>query len=380
MTDEARADGTITRWRGGTVLAPDGPREGHDLVARDGRVVGIEPAREASALSTKTARGETSIDAAGRLVAPGFVDLHVHGGGGADLVLDGTPEALATTARHHRAHGTTAFLATLMSAPVDRLIDALGSTREVTRIEGGAEVLGFHLEGPFLSPRRGGAHRPEDLRDPDPALLDRLVEASGGRVRLVTIAPELPGALELIGRLVRDGIVVAIGHTDADERTVRRALDAGATHATHLFNAMRPFHHRDPGATGALLDDARATAELICDGHHLAGAAIRLARRAKGRERIALVTDCMGAAPTEGATIDLFGRTATVRNGAPRFDDGTLAGSVLTMADAVARYRAATGVSLAEAAEAASRVPARVLGLARKGTFEIGADADVVLL
>ncbi|MBE3563867.1 MAG: N-acetylglucosamine-6-phosphate deacetylase [Hydrogenibacillus schlegelii] len=352
---------------------------------------------------------------------PGMIDLHVHGADGAD-VMDGTPEALRTIARALLREGTTAFCATTMSASEERLIRALrnvaaffdaasasaasanfapdaaevgGRTPDAGRQadgrrfpsepEGdfeapGAALLGVHLEGPFLHPARAGAQPVEALRAPSLAAFRRLNEAAGGRIRLITLAPELPGALELIPELVREGVVVSVGHTDADYETVAAAADRGARHVTHVFNAMRPLHHRAPGALGAALVDDRLTVELIADGVHVHPALFRLVFRAKGTEQVVLITDGIRAKGRPDGVYELGGREVTVRCGRATLSDGTLAGSVLRMNEAL-KHLVNAGIPLAAAVRAATLNPARALGLdGERGALLPGRLADVVLL
>ncbi|QZA33683.1 N-acetylglucosamine-6-phosphate deacetylase [Hydrogenibacillus sp. N12] len=343
---------------------------------------------------------------------PGMIDLHVHGADGAD-VMDGTPEALRTIARALLREGTTAFCATTMSASEERLVRALrnvaasfdaasalaasafssqggakadGRTPEAIEQAGdrageaGAALLGVHLEGPFLHPDRAGAQPVEALRAPSLAAFRRLNEAAGGRIRLITLAPELPGALELIPELVRAGVVVSVGHTDADYETVVAAADRGARHVTHVFNAMRPLHHRAPGALGAALVDERLTVELIADGVHVHPALFRLVFRAKGTERVVLITDGIRAKGRPDGVYELGGREVTVRCGRATLADGTLAGSVLRMNEAL-KHLVDAGIPLTEAVRAATLNPARALGLdGERGALLPGRLADVVLL
>jgi N-acetylglucosamine-6-phosphate deacetylase len=242
-------------------------------------------------------------------------------------------------------------------------------------------VLGAHLEGPFLNPKRRGAHPEHLLRDPDRALFDRLLDAAGGALRLLTLAPELPGALELIAAARAAGVAVSIGHTDATYEEALRGIEAGATFGTHLFNGMRPLAQREPGVIGALLRDDRVVAGLIADGVHVHPAVLSLVYRTKGPSRVALVTDAMAAAATALISFTLGRAEVAVRDGACFLPDGTLAGSVLTMNEAVRRMRDLAGVPLADAIEMATATPARVLGMEREiGVLAPGAYADVLTL
>jgi N-acetylglucosamine-6-phosphate deacetylase len=318
------------------------------------------------------AYGLTSPNGRG-IASPGFVDLQVNGFGGVDF-LDADTDAYARAGDCLLETGVTAYLPTLITAPEDRLIAALSEIVEGGR---GPRILGAHVEGPFLSPRRLGTHPPSARRDPDPDLLARLLAA--GPVRLYTLAPELPGALELVDLLVERGIVVSVGHSDANADEANAAFDRGVGTVTHLFNAMRPFNHRDPGVSGVALARQDVVVQIILDGVHLAPDTVRLVWRAAGG-RLALVTDAVAAAGVSGDGSYRLGDVAVeVRDGVVRRDgDGVLAGSVLTMIEAV-RNLHELGVPLEAALTAATAVPARVVG-ADAGLIEVGAPADIVVL
>lgn len=315
-------------------------------------------------------------DVTGAVLVPGFVDLHCHGGAGADFA-EARPDRVATAVAAHRARGTTTMLASLVSAPVQTLCDQLRALAEPV-----AEGLlaGVHLEGPFLAETRRGAHDPTVLRDPSPEAVRALLDAGGSALRMLTLAPERPGALAAIEEASLRGVLVAVGHTDATEAQTRAAITAGARVGTHLFNGMRPLHHREPGPVGALLDDHRLTVELICDGAHLAPTTVRLAARLAGPGRTVLVTDAMSAAGLGDGDYQLGGLAVTVRDGQPRLADGALAGSVLTMDRAFANAVDA-GLSLTDAVAASATTPARLLGLDDQvGALRAGLRADAVLL
>ncbi|MHB8508869.1 MAG: N-acetylglucosamine-6-phosphate deacetylase [Candidatus Dormibacteria bacterium] len=321
-------------------------------------------------------------DLGGAFVAPGFLDLHVHGGGGASL-MSGDPAELREAARFHFRHGTTGLLATAVSTSEMALIatiDAAAGLRGRS-MAGEAEVIGVHLEGPYLNTRRAGAADPEQLRPVDPAETRRLVERATGVVRLVTLAPELPGAVDLARWLRSRGVIVALGHTDATYEEALAAIGSGLSHATHTFNAMPTLHHRHPGAALAALGSPDVTCELIVDGIHLHPAIVTMVHRLKGTAGTVLVTDAIAAAGLgDGAyqlgeqPIQVSGGRATLRG------TDVLAGSTLTM-DGAVRNAMAAGIPLAEALEMASLTPARVLRLDdRKGRIEPGYEADLVVL
>ena len=311
---------------------------------------------------------EVGLGGRGRGIAvPGFVDLHVHGYGGVDFASADTAgyrhatEALLET-------GVTSFQPTFVTAPEEELIASL---REVP-----STVLGCHLEGPFLSPARLGMHPEAARRDPDSALLERLLAA--GPVAHVTLAPELDGALELVDVLQERGVVAACGHTNATAEQAHAAFDRGARHVTHLFNAMRPFEHRDPGIAGAALARNDVTVELILDGNHVADDAVRVVNRA-AHGRVVLVTDAIAAAGVGDGDWHLGAVEVEVRDGVVRRRDGVLAGSVLAMPDAI-RNMMRIGASLEHAVDAATRVPARAARRPHIGTLKPGTPADVVVL
>lgn len=309
------------------------------------------------------------------LVVPGFVDVHCHGGGGASFVTEDV-EVARTAAATHRRHGTTTVVASLVSARIDDLRRQVLVLKEL--VDGG-ELAGVHLEGPWLAPEFKGAHALGLLADPDPAVVGELLEQCGGVIKMVTIAPELPGALETISVLARQGVVVALGHTDADFLTSREAIRAGARGATHLFNAMPPLRHRDPGPVLALWQDQRVVLELILDGVHLQPELAAFVM-ASAPSRVALVTDAMAAAGAADGDYLLGELPVEVRSGVARIaGSDTIAGSTLTL-DRAVRVAVAAGVSLAEAVHAASAVPADYLGLADVGRLRSGGLADVVVM
>lgn len=318
------------------------------------------------------------VDLGSATVTPGFVDLHVHGGGGASFDT-GTADAAYVAAAAHLAHGTTSMAASLVTDTPERMADAV---RELALLVDDGRLAGIHLEGPWLSPRRSGAHQPGALTDPAPAAIEALLTAGSGAVRMVTLAPELPGGVDAVRRLDDAGVLVAIGHTDATYDEARAAIDAGARLGTHLFNAMRPLHHRDPGPVGALLD-APVDVELIADGVHLHPAVLRTVFAAKPG-RCILVTDAMAAAGAPDGDYRLGPMAIEVRDGVARLADGSgggaIAGSTLTM-DAAVRFAVRTaGLPLLDVVHAASTTPAAAWGLTDVGAIEAGRRADLVVL
>jgi N-acetylglucosamine-6-phosphate deacetylase len=320
------------------------------------------------------------VDMPDALVVPGFVDMHVHGGGGATYT-DGNDADIVRAATFHRRHGTTTTLASLVTASPADLLTAVHALAESTRAR---TVAGIHLEGPWLSAARCGAHDPEQMRDPDPAEIDAVLAAGGGAIRMVTLAPERAGSGDAITRFVDAGVVVALGHTDASYEQIRRAVELGATVGTHLFNAMRPLHHREPGPALALLADPRVTVELIADGVHVHPAVLRAVIEAAGADRVALVTDATAAAGLGDGEfrlgtmqIDVVEQVARVRG------TTTIAGSTATMDQlfrAAAGFGSGRDTALAAAVQMTSTTPARALGLDTVGGLRAGSGANLVVL
>ena len=342
--------------------------------------------------STDLPRGARLVELRNKILAPGFIDIHIHGGAGHDL-MEGSNEAVEVIARSIVERGTTSFLPTTLSAPAETLRHSLADLHSVLASWNAAhdgpmaEPLGIHLEGPFISAECRGAHPREDLQIPSNNLLQQFLDAAGGWLRILTLAPELEGALELQQYALRKGMRVALGHSGATCEQALRAIDAGASHAVHVFNAMRPFAHRDPGIVGAVLTDDRVMAEVIADGVHVAAAALRLLVRAKGVDRTVLVTDAVSATGMCPGRYLLGGMEIVLgddpRTGLPccRNREGALAGRVLTQDRAICNMVAMAGVSLQDAVRMATYNPARVLGIEqRKGWLGEGADADLVVL
>jgi N-acetylglucosamine-6-phosphate deacetylase len=329
------------------------------------------------------------VDAGGGYVVPGFVDVHVHGGDGSDF-MDGTPDAVRTVCRFHAAGGTTGLLATTAAAPTAQLRNTLSVLAQVQREgTGGALILGAHLEGPYFSPAKHGCHLPAQIRPPRSEEYEPLLDAYPGLVRWVTLAPEVEGALDLIVTLRGRGIVAAAGHTEAAEPELRQAMAAGLRHATHLYCAMSTIQKDGPRRIPGLLEVALASdalsTEVIADGHHLAPTLLRIAVKAKGPERLLLVTDAMRGAGMPDGTYTFGppdGSLAIVENGVARTPDNTgFASSTVQTCDLVRNMVELAGCSLSEAVQMASRTPAEALGLGhRKGRLRAGYDADVVLM
>jgi N-acetylglucosamine-6-phosphate deacetylase len=347
----------------GRVVTPEG-------VIQDGLV-----RIQADRIEDVTQATTEGADVTAAWVLPGFVDIHVHGGGG-HTFTHGDPEAAREVIAFHRRHGTTTMLASLVTASRQ---DILNHTTALAPIVHSGELAGVHLEGPYLSTARCGAHNPAHLRDPDP---DEIAELTAlGVVRVMTLAPELPGGLPAIEQLRDHGVVAAIGHTDATYDQTLAAIKAGATLATHLFNGMRSVHHRDPGPVIAALEQPTVVCEVVADGVHLHDGMLRHVRAVAGSDRVALITDAMAAAGMPDGEYELGGLPTTVTAGVARLTaSGTIAGSTVTM-EAALRRMIHSGASMVEAARMASTTPADVIGLGDEiGAIIPGLRADLVLL
>ncbi|MFK0151233.1 N-acetylglucosamine-6-phosphate deacetylase [Streptomyces sp. NPDC090493] len=318
------------------------------------------------------------IDLTGHWLLPGFVDLHNHGGGGASF-SSGTAEQVLTGVHTHRTHGTTTLVVSTVTDDMDVLARQAGLLSELAEQ---GEIAGIHFEGPFISPCRKGAHSEALLRHPDPAEVRKLVDAARGHAKMVTLATELPGGIESVRLLAEHGVIAAVGHTDATYEQTLEAIDAGATVATHLYNAMPQIGHRAPGPIAALLEDERVTVELINDGTHLHPAALQLAFHHAGPDRVAFITDAMDAAGFGDGRYQLGPLEVEVTDGVARLaDSGAIAGSTLTLDRALRRAVTVDKLPVEHAVAALSANPARLLGLYdRVGSLEPGKDADLLVL
>jgi N-acetylglucosamine-6-phosphate deacetylase len=349
------------------------------ILIRDGVIELIGP-RQGMSVPPDT----QEISATTLTAVPGFLDIHIHGAGGHD-VMEGSEEALAAVTRTVASHGTTSILATTVTASLDDTYRSIeGITRYIkqqhTTDEPRAEVLGLHFEGPFLSPERRGVHPAEFLLLPSSEVLENLLQASAGNARILTLAPELLGAAPCIEAARSAGLVVAMGHTDATYEQARAAIARGVHHAVHVYNAMRPFSHRDSGVLGAVLTSPEVTAEMIADGVHVEEAAMRLLLQAKGPGCVILVSDGISATGMPDGAYTLGKFQVQVAGGVVRNSEGKLAGSTLTL-DRALRNIVGLGVSMPAALGMLTANPARVLGIEfKKGALRFGADADIVLL
>lgn len=365
--------------RGTARRAPTGPQvlTGANVVLPTGTVKnGQVPVDGKRIASTAPANAEV-IDVSGHWLVPGFVDIHNHGGGGASF--SGTAEDILTAIHTHRLHGTTTLVASTVTDEMDLLVRQAGLLSELAEQ---GDIAGIHFEGPFISPCRKGAHSEELLRDPEPAEVRKLIDAGRGKATMVTLATELPGGIDSVRLLAEHGVIAAIGHTDATYEQTVEAIDAGATVATHLFNAMPTLGHRSPGPIAALLEDERVTVELINDGTHLHPAALELAFHHAGASRVAFITDAMDAAGIGDGRYMLGPLEVEVSEGVARLvEGGSIAGSTLTLDRAFKRAVTVDRLPVEDAVAALSANPARLLGLSdRIGSLEPGKDADLVLL
>jgi len=325
--------------------------------------------------------GTEIIDAGGGFIIPGFIDMHVHGGGGSD-VMDGKHEAVEEVAATHSRFGTTAFLPTTMTMSKDKIIGSLKSINEVfvkgTRT---AEILGIHLEGPYINPEKKGAQKEKDIKRASIKEFLEFNQASGNLIRIVTIAPEMPGMIDFIRWLYKHKIIASVGHSSATYEQVQKGIRAGLSHVTHTFNAMSGLNHHKPGVVGAALSSPELILEMIADGIHVLPVVVKILIQAKGIEKVVLITDAMRATSKPEGIYNLGGQEVTVTKGQVRLKDGTLAGSVLTMDKAVRNMIDMVGVSLKEAIQMATINPAKCLGVEdEKGSLETGKDADIVIL
>lgn len=352
----------MTTIKGGQLATPEGLVVG-DLHFEDG-------------LITSTQGDTRTVDADGLIVAPGLIDIQMNGGFGHDFTQD--PTTIWDVGRRLPELGVTGFVPTIVTSPdgiTDLAIDVAANRRPADYR--GAEVLGLHFEGPWISPEMQGAHNVDHIVGPDPEVAAKW--AGSGTVSIVTLAPERPGAPEVLRRLTGEGVVVSIGHTAADFETATQALEEGATLATHLFNQMTPLHHRDPGAVGAALLGARHCL-LIVDGLHITDGTLEIAWRFLGPDRVILITDAMAALGLGHGTYPLGDGPITVGHDGPRTADGRLAGSIVTLPQAIANLTTSTSANTADAIRCATANPASALGLDDRGTLHSGARADITLL
>ncbi|NOU71852.1 N-acetylglucosamine-6-phosphate deacetylase [Paenibacillus sp. LMG 31458] len=318
------------------------------------------------------------LDGEGKLLIPGMIDVHIHGAKGYDM-MDGTVRSIEVVSETCAATGCTSFLATSVSSKMEDLLRMIDNVKQVAGKERGASIVGIHTEGPYLNIKRKGMQNEAFLRHPDIMEMERVVEQAGSLLKMVTIAPELPGGMELVTYLRERGIIVAIAHSDATYDEATEAFRLGASHITHCFNGMRPIHHRDPGLIVAAFEQPHVSLQAIVDHVHLHPAIIRLMHKIKGAEGMVLITDALHAMGLGDGDYQFGGHAVKVAYGVAQLQDGTLASSTVTMNKAL-RNTVELGISLEDAVTMASRTPADLLGLPQKGRIALGADADMVLL
>ncbi|HUC53466.1 MAG TPA: N-acetylglucosamine-6-phosphate deacetylase [Candidatus Cybelea sp.] len=363
----------------GHALTPTTEIHDAGILIREGTIEAIGPRSG----MTLPASGQ-EIHAAEKTAIPGFIDIHIHGAGGHD-VMEGTSAALRSISRKVSEHGTTSLVATTVTASTDATLRAVEGiagyiARQHETDEPRAEVLGIHFEGPFISQERRGVHPAEWIQLPSAETLSRFLKAAAGNARILTIAPEVPGAASCMDAAREAGLLVSIGHTNATYEQTRAAMARGAHSATHVYNAMRPFSHRDPGVIGAVLTTPDVNAELIADGVHVEEAAMKLLLLAKGAAHVTLVSDGLSATGMPDGKYMLGGFAVTVSGGVCRNADGVLAGSTLTL-DRALRNIVALGISLPDVVRMLTLNPATLLGIEfKKGSLRVGADADILLL
>jgi N-acetylglucosamine-6-phosphate deacetylase len=359
---------------GGRIITPAEIIDDTVVVIENGKIAALEPQRQVAERPPDT----EWIDASGLLVVPGLIDIHVHGGAGCDT-MDATPQAIERMSTFFLQHGVTSYLPTTITNQADAIERALDNVSACMATVRGARPLGVHMEGPYLSHAHPGAQPPDWLCNPDPACYRRWLDT--GLVRSVTLAPELPGALEFIREGVSRGVRFSAGHTGASYAQMQQAVDAGLSLTTHTFNGMPALHHREPGVVGAALSDYRVFCEVIADGIHVHPAVLRLLACAQGVERVVLVTDAMRAAGLADGEYDLGGQMVHVQAGVARTTGGALAGSTLTLDHAVRNMVKLAGLTPIQALTMATMTPAAALGLSdRKGAIRPGADADILLV
>lgn len=354
-------------------LYNDDSNRTYDIYCERGKIRSIKT-------SEKQARNSNMVLASGLTAIPGIIDIHIHGAGGADS-LDGSREAFETISKTLAKSGTTSFITTMIYKPHENNIHLKAAAESVGRISGGAEILGIYIEGPFISKQKRGGIAEDCIIAPSEKVLDDILNISGDHLKLMCLAPEIPGNLKLIKLLRDNNIIAAFGHSDADYEEVKKGFDAGISHVTHFFNAMRPLHHRDPGPIPAILENKNLSVELIADSHHVHPSLINLVRKMKPPGKIVCITDGISGTGLPEGIYTYNNRQYESKNGLASYLDGTFIGSVMSLAEVLKNYMVFTGSSLKEAVDTVSINPARLLGVDdRKGSIESAKDADIVLL
>jgi N-acetylglucosamine-6-phosphate deacetylase len=342
-----------------------------NILIKNGKITDID----SSDFSSK----KNIIDAKGKIIAPGLIDVHIQGAGGADI-LDGTEDALQAISKTLARVGTTAFLGTTVVKPLENNRHLKLANNYIEHGLDGANLLGFHLEGPFINSNKRGGLDPASIYDSSPEKLEEVLKVTEGHLRMMTIAPELPGNLEIIKELRRNNIVAAFAHSEADFEETKIGFDAGLNHVTHIFNAMLPLHHRKPGPLAAIFENKEVSAQIISDGHHLHPAIVKILFKFLGPDRCICITDGVQAIGLPEGNYFYNGREYTSKNGVARYLDGTLIGSAMSLANIALKFWKFTGCSFDEAINSASKNPAVLLGIYdKKGSIDINKDADLIV-
>jgi N-acetylglucosamine-6-phosphate deacetylase len=346
---------------------------GYDILMANGKITCVAPSGDISPEGAW-------IDGTGFIAVPGLIDIHIHGAGGADS-LDGTKKALETISRTLASLGTTSFLSTMVVKPGTRNTH-LQIAGECTGTDlGGAILLGVYVEGPFINEKKRGGILPESITEPSTVILEEILDEAGNALKMMCVAPEILGIDKIIVHLREKGIKVALGHSDADYEETKKGFAMGINHVTHLFNAMRQLHHRDPGPLAAIFEDPGISIELIGDSHHVHPALVRMVWNLKGPRNIASITDGISATGLPDGTYTYNNKKYTSKEGLARYLDGTLIGSTMSLARVAGNFKAFTGCSFREAIDTVTINPANIIGIGnRKGSLDAGKDADIVLM
>lgn len=357
------------------IITPSEVLIGYEVLVKQGKIMKIDLQE-----NMQNIEFDEIIDGKGQYLSPGFIDIHNHGNSGYDF-MDSTIEAIDSIGKYHLQNGVTSYLGTVLTQSYENIVEAVKNIANYENKENSSQILGIHLEGPFFSHSKKGAQPDKFIRDPDIIFIKELIKISDNKLKMVSIAPEKDGALELIRYLKEKNVAVSMAHSNATYEEAMNGINNGVTISTHLYNGMRSFNHREPGIVGASLTDDRVCCELICDRIHLHDAAIKLALKAKGTDKAVLVSDAMRAAGLKDGEFELGGQKVMVINGEARLSDGSLAGSTLNLNKAVYNMVKFLNVPIHEAVKMASLSPARAIGVhVNKGSIEVGKDADILLL
>lgn len=345
-----------------------------DILTRDGKIISISPS------GGITEKVDTIIDGKGKIAIPGLIEMHIHGAGGADS-LDGTKEALATISQTLARHGTTSFLSTMVMKPGVENRHLKAAAESTGKSLGGAQLLGIYIEGPFINNAKRGGIVPESITGSSSKVLDQILEETGGSLKMMCVAPEIPGIKKIIEHLLKNKVKVAFGHSDADYKQTKEGFRMGINHVTHLFNAMRSLHHREPGPLAAIFDDPKISIELIGDSHHVHPSLFKMVWALKGPGNIACITDGISGMGLPEGTYVYNNRKYTSKDGLARYLDGTFIGSTMNLLKIAKNFKSFSGSTFSEAIDTVTINPARILGIDQaKGSLETGKDADIVLI